>query len=92
MSSFYQIKAKKIIFKKCSIQEVDFSESILSSSIFESCDLLSSTFDNTNLENVDFRTSFNYIIDPEKNIIKNANFSVNGLSGLLEKYKIKISL
>jgi len=55
------------------------------------CDLARATFDNSIIEKADFRSSFNYSINPEINRIKMAKFSVSGLPGLLEKYDIEIS-
>jgi hypothetical protein len=43
------------------------------------------------LENSDFRTAHNFIVDPDKNKIKKAKFSVSGLPGLLLKYGLQIS-
>ena len=56
----------------------------------ENCDLTAAGFSNTNLEKADFRTSFNYGFDLDQNKIKNAKFSLDGIPGLLNKYKIKI--
>ena len=47
-------------------------------------------FSQTILKNADLSTSYNFIIDPDSNNIKNAKFSVHGLAGLLAKYDIKI--
>jgi hypothetical protein len=47
-------------------------------------------FENTTIEKSDFRTSFNYLIDPEKNRIRKARFSITGIAGLLDKYDIDI--
>jgi len=38
----------------------------------------------------DFRTSVNYSLDPERNRIKKARFSLSGIAGLLDKYDIEI--
>jgi hypothetical protein len=38
----------------------------------------------------DLSTSFNYQIDPERNKLKGARFSLHGIGGLLHKYDIKI--
>ena len=89
-SSFYKIKIKKTIFDQCQLYECDFSESDLSNSAFKNCDLSGAIFDNTILEKVDLSSSSNYIIDPEKNRIKKAKFSLLGISGLLRKYDIEI--
>jgi hypothetical protein len=42
------------------------------------------------LEKADIRTSHNYTIDPEKNKVKKAKFSIHGIAGLLDKYDIEI--
>jgi fluoroquinolone resistance protein len=90
LSSFYKMSIKKTRFKNCSLQEVDFTECDLSGSIFEHCDLTRSVFNRTVLEKVDFRTSYNYSIDPEINRMKKAKFSLVGITGLLDKYDIVV--
>ena len=87
---FYKLKLKKTTFKGCLLQEVDFTETDLSNSIFDNCDFVNAQFDFTNLEKSDLRTSFNYFINPERNRIKKAKFSLHGISGLLTKYDIVI--
>jgi uncharacterized protein YjbI with pentapeptide repeats len=72
------------------LHEVDFTECNVSGSVFDSCDFTDATFENANIEKADFRTSFNYSIDPEKNRMKKARFSLSGIAGLLEKYDIEI--
>ncbi|MFA6945248.1 MAG: pentapeptide repeat-containing protein [Pedobacter sp.] len=89
-SSFYKTTIKKTNFKNSSLKETDFTECDLTNSVFENCDLTGATFDHTNLEQVDFRTSVNYSIDPVNNRIRKAKFSIMGISGLLDKYDIKI--
>jgi fluoroquinolone resistance protein len=89
-SSFYKLKIKNTIFKKSQLQENDFSEADLTSAVFDDCNLLQTIFDHTILEKADFRTSYNYSIDPEINRIKSAKFSIFGISGLLDKYDIEI--
>ena len=90
LSSFYSLKLKGIEFDECSAKEVDFAGADLSESTFKDCDLLGALFENTNLQSADFRTSYNYDIDPETNRIKKAKFSKERLSGLLSKYDIVI--
>ena len=90
LSSFYKMNMKNSQFKSCSLHEVDFIEANLTSSIFDVCDLMGASFDRTVLEKADFRTSRNFIIDPEKNKLKKAKFSVATLPGLLEKYNLVI--
>lgn len=89
-SSFYGRKLKKTAFRHCKLQEVDFSACDLGQSIFDNCDLYRAIFDNTNIEKADFRTSFNFSIDPARNRVKKARFAKEGLAGLLDKYDIVI--
>jgi len=88
--SFYKLPLKDTVFKNCNLQEADFTEADLSAAVFENCDLERSVFENTVLEKTDFRTAFNYNIDPSANRIQKAKFSTNGLQGLLTKYNLDI--
>ncbi len=89
-SSFSNISMKQTVFRNCNLKESDFSGSDLSSSVFDQCDLHSAIFENSNLEKADFSTAFNFSIDPVKNKIRKAKFSMHGLPGLLEKYDLRI--
>lgn len=71
-------------------QETDFSETELTLSVFDNCDLERAIFDRTNLEKADFRTSWHYSIDPTINRIRKARFSKDGIAGLLNRYDIRI--
>lgn len=88
--SFFKTKIKKTVFKHCSMQHADFSECDLTGAVFDYCDMAIAIFDHTILDKADLRTSFNYVIDPENNKLKKAKFSLNGISGLLNKYDIEI--
>ena len=81
---------KKTKFEDCSLKEVDFSAADLSMAVFLNCDLSQAVFQQTNLEKADFRTAFNYSLNPEANKIKKAKFSLSGIVGLLGKYDIII--
>lgn len=89
-SSFYKTKIKKTVFKNCQLQETDFAEADLTSAVFDNCDLNAAIFDQTILEKADFRSAFHYSIDPELNKIKQAKFSLAGISGLLNKYDLEL--
>jgi uncharacterized protein YjbI with pentapeptide repeats len=90
ISSFYKLKIKKIKFKSCMLHEADFTEADLSGSLFENCDLARAIFQNTILEKADFRSAYNYSLDPGMNKVKKAKFSTAGLVGLLDKYDIDV--
>jgi len=83
-------KLNKNRFRNSRITEADFTGSVLKDLSFINCDLQRSIFRNTNLEGVDFRSSFNYSIDPFSNRIKKARFSLSGIQGLLDKFDIEI--
>lgn len=91
-SLFYKTNLKKIVIKDCHMHEVDMAECDLAQAVLDNCDLQGATFDNTNLEKANLKTAFNYSIDPDKNKIKKAKFSVHGIAGLLDKYDIDISM
>lgn len=90
LSSFYKLKLRNIRFKNSILHEVDFTETDLTGAKFDNSDLQRTSFVNSILEKADFRTAFNYSIDPERNRIKKAKFSVPGVLGLLDKYAIEI--
>lgn len=89
-SSFYKLKIRKTTFKNCRLTGVDFTDCDITGSLFDACDLERATFQNTVAEKTDFRTAFNYSIDPDINRLKKARFSKDGLAGLLGKYGIEI--
>jgi fluoroquinolone resistance protein len=91
LASFYKLKLKNTTFKNCNLQEVDFTETDLTASLLDNCDLSNATFDRSILEKSDFRTAVNYRIDPDNNRLKKAKFSASGVVGLLVKYDILIS-
>lgn len=90
LSSFYDMELKNTKFKRCALHEVDFVEADLTGLKLEQCDLKDALFENTILRKTDFRTSFNYSIDPELNRIAKAKFSLPEIKGLLHKYDIEI--
>lgn len=90
LSSFYKLRLKKNKFINCTLHEVDFVESDLSNAVFDNCDLRGAIFDKSILEKADFRTAYNYSINPENNRLKKARFSLSGVAGLLDKYEILI--
>jgi fluoroquinolone resistance protein len=91
LSSFYKRNLRKTKFINTTLKEVDFTEADISAALFDDCDFSGATFERTVLEKADFRSSFNFSIDPETNKIKKAKFSAQGAIGLLDKYDIDIS-
>jgi uncharacterized protein YjbI with pentapeptide repeats len=89
-AQFYALKLKKMQFINCSMISVDFMGSDLTEVLFDNCNLRKAVFMDTIANKADFYTSYDYTIDPDKNKIKKAVFSVNGLKGLLDKYDIVV--
>ncbi len=77
-------------FDRCKLEEVDFVNSELNDSEFIECDLNMAVFGFTRLDNVDLSSSYNFVIDPESNVITRAKFSTCGLIGLLQRYNIEV--
>jgi uncharacterized protein YjbI with pentapeptide repeats len=90
LATFNEMPLKGTRFINCQLQEVDFTEANLTNVLFDRCDLSRAIFARTVLEKADFRTAFNYSLDPETNRIKQAKFSKEGVLGLLDKYRIVI--
>ena len=89
-AKFYALKLKKMQFINCSMISVDFMASDLTEAIFDNCNLRRAVFIDAIANKADFFTSYDYTIDPEKNKLKKAIFSTEGLKGLLEKYDLVI--
>ncbi len=88
--SFFNRKITQTIFRDSQLEGVDFSECDLSGALFDNCNLQHAVFDQTQLDKADFRTAYNYSINPEINRMKKTAFSVAGIAGLLDKYDIII--
>ena len=87
-SKFYTLKLKGTTFIDCSLLAVDFMSADLTESIFDNCDLYRAEFDKAIANKADFRSSYNYTIDPVRTKLKKAQFSIAGLKGLLAKHDI----
>lgn len=90
LSSFFKMPLKNMVFSDCKFLEADFTEADLTNAVFDSCDLARAIFNQTNLQKVDFTRALNYSIDPERNSLKKAKFSLDGVHGLLQKYDVVI--
>ncbi len=87
-SKFYTLKIKETVFRNCSLVAVDFMGTDLTSVLFDRCDLYRSEFDKAVAVKTNFKTSFNYNIDPKKTKLFKAIFSLSGVKGLLFKHDI----
>lgn len=89
-SKFYTLKIKGTTFTDCSIVAVDFMATDLTEVLFDNCDLYRSEFAKAIANKANFKTSYNYTIDPTKTKIKKAVFSLNEVKGLLFKHDIVV--
>lgn len=89
-SSFYQVDLRKSQFQECSLIEVDFVQANLSKIALTHCNLANAIFEQTNLSETDFRTAFNFNIEPTDNQISKAKFSIHNVSNLLKRYNLTI--
>ena len=90
-ASFINKKMSKTSFKNSSLKSTVFSNTTLNKALFDNTDLQGAVFDKTNLQEANLTTAYNFSIDPEKNMIRKAKFSQQGLLGLLAKYDIQVS-
>ena len=91
-SSFYKVDLKRSNFQDCSLVEVDFANANLNKLVLKKCNLTNAIFEQTNLVETDFRTAINFNIEPTKNQLIKAKFSINSLPGLLRKYNLTIEM
>ncbi|SDB88197.1 pentapeptide repeat-containing protein [Williamwhitmania taraxaci] len=89
-STFANKKMPKTHFLNVSMKSVDFTRANLQGSLFENTNLEEAVFSKTVLKDCNLLTAFNYTIDPESNPMAKARFSLYGVAGLLEKYRISI--
>ncbi|RYZ86306.1 MAG: pentapeptide repeat-containing protein [Proteobacteria bacterium] len=89
-AKFYKLKLARTVFSNCSIIAADFMAADMTDVTFDNCNLHQTVFHDTLLQKADFTSSFNYAMDPEKNKLKRAIFSKDGLAGLLAKYEIVV--
>lgn len=89
-AKFYTLRLPRTVFSGCSLVAADFMAADLTDAVFDRCDLHQAVFFDTVADKADFSTSYNYAIDPEKNKLRKAQFSRDGVAGLLAKYGIVV--
>lgn len=89
-TTFSGKKMGKTSFINSSLKNAEFTNTNLNKAFFDNTDLQNAVFDNSNLQEANLVTAYNYTIDPERNNIKKAKFSLQGIVGLLAKYDIRL--
>ena len=89
-TSWYQMRLKKTRFDGSSLVEADFTEADLTEAVFLDTNLTRATFDHTVLERADLRTANAFSMDPQRNKLTGARFTLSGLPGLLDAHQLRI--
>jgi uncharacterized protein YjbI with pentapeptide repeats len=82
---------KKVQLSRCTVYDVDFSESDLSGANCCYSDFARTLFHHTNLGGADFRGAQNYSISVLDNVVKKARFSLPEAMALLNGLEIELS-
>ncbi len=89
-SWFAGLNMPQVRFTGCSLKGVNFSDSKLKSADFSASNLDAAIFENTDLSGADMSSALNFNINPERNRLASAHFSMQNLEQLLAQYEIKI--
>jgi len=87
-STFQRLALPKLEITECVAREVDFTGANLTKADFTKTDLLDSRFVETNLTGADFSHATNYAMDPTKNRLKKAVFTLPEALSLLSAFDI----
>ena len=88
--NFSDLIMKKISFSGSKLKECHFTNTNLHGADFGEVDLSGTIFHNCDLSKADFTTAILYEIDPQKNKIKKAKFSLPEAIGLLRGFDVTI--
>ncbi len=89
-NAFTDMNLKKLVFSSCVLGSASFYNCNLQRAVFDDCDLAESQFYRTDLSYADFRTSRNYYVNAETNILKQTRFSLPEAVSLLANLDIVI--
>jgi fluoroquinolone resistance protein len=87
-ATFIGLKLPGLQMRECTAVDVDFREADLSRADFSGTDLSKSLFGNTNLTEADLSQARNYAIDPGRNTLRQAKFSLPEAMSLLHNLDI----
>jgi fluoroquinolone resistance protein len=89
-SSFTGLNLEKMVMRRCTALEVDFSEANLRAADCMFTDFTKSQFRHTDLTGTDLRGATNYFIQPGLNTLKKTRFSLPEAMSLLYNLDIEI--
>lgn len=87
---FMDLEMNDTSFVRCNLSHADFSCATCKACLFSECNLNNARFEDSILDNSDFSTALDFVIDPMKNSIKNAIFIHQNILGLVQGLPIKI--
>lgn len=89
-ANFTRVRLGSAVFSRCRLPETEFGGADLAGAQFIDCNLDGTNFQRANLPKADFRTSYNFVIDPVISNVRGAMFSSATLRGLLDSFGIEI--
>jgi uncharacterized protein YjbI with pentapeptide repeats len=89
-SSFAGLNLRRLKLERCVAERVDFGGADLTEATFGETDFSGATFDDTTLTGADFRGARGYVIDPRRNRVARAKFSMPDAVGLLHALDVVI--
>lgn len=87
---FKRLDLRSCVFVSSSLKDSDFSAAVMHKTVVSGCNLLGAVFVNTDLREADFTESVNCIIDPSKNKVYGAMFSLQEAASLLAPFGVKL--
>ncbi len=90
MSSFYTLDLRRAMITGSKAHDVDFVRTNLEKASFKGTDLAGSSFGDTNLKGADLSQASNYMIDPNKNSLKQTKVSLPEAGSFLHYFDLKI--
>ncbi len=90
MCGFSGMDLHELSFGRSALKECDFFQVNLEKADFSGCDLNETVFEGCNLMSASFHAATNYKLDPTKNKVKNARFSMPEVVALLAPLGIEI--
>ena len=91
LCNFSNMNLQHMSFGDCELKECDFYMANLEGADFSNCNLEGAIFEGCDLNSADFRYATNYQIDPAKNKVRKAKFSMPEVLSFLAPLGIEIS-
>ena len=87
---FGGVKLGRCQFVDCDLRRADFTGADLREVALDGCELTEAVFEATDLRGADLREAAGYTIDPVRNRVRGARFSLPDALGLLRQFGVRI--